>query len=332
MNFVGIDVSAKTVSVVVRNKKRTSECKTFDNTSQGHQKLVNYLNPKKRMIRVVLEATGTYHFDLAVFLSQTAQIEVMVINPKASRKFAEALMSKDKTDHTDAVVLVEFAERMPFQAWQRPVQNRLTLRAFARRLEALTQQKAQAKNQLHALQVTQYTPMDVLKSLDTMIEFFETQIAHLEKQALAFIQSDLEISEPFELLLTVKGIGEKSAIALLGELLILPEDMTHKQWVAFAGLNPRLYQSGTSVNKKPRISKAGNRYLRKALYMPALSASQHDPYVSAYYCHMIEDRGLKKLQAICAIMRKLLHAIHGMFKNKQTFNNTLFYPLAVITN
>jgi len=109
---------------------------------------------------------------------------------------------------------------------------------------------------------------------------------------------------------------------------VLPTDMRAKQWVALAGLDPRQSISGTSVHKKPRLSKAGNRYLRLALFMPALSAARHDRHVNGYYRHLIEDRGLKKIQAVCAVMRKLLHAIHGMLKSRQPFDGSRFYTLA----
>ena len=101
--------------------------------------------------------------------------------------------------------------------------------------------------------------------------------------------------------------------------------MSAKQLVAMAGLDAHTHQSGSSVNKKPRRSKAGNRYLRIALFMPALSAARHDPNVWAYYQHFIENRGLKKLQARCAVMRKLLHAIHAMLKNRTPFDSRRFY-------
>jgi len=138
------------------------------------------------------------------------------------------------------------------------------------------------------------------------------------------------LQQAFDLLLSVKGIGEKSAIQLLGELLILPPELRAKQWVAMAGLDPRHHQSGSSVDKKARISKAGNRHLRMALYMPALCAAHRVPEVQAYYRHLIENRGLKKIQAVCAVMRKLLHAIHGMWGSNTRFDPTHFYapPLA----
>ena len=129
----------------------------------------------------------------------------------------------------------------------------------------------------------------------------------------------------FERLVSVTGISAASAIQLLGKLLVLPEDMRAKQWVAMAGLDPREHSSGSSVSKKPRLSKAGNRYLRIALYMPALSAARHDPNVRAFYRHLIETRGLKKIQAVCTVMCKLLLAIHAMLRNRTTFDSHRFF-------
>ena len=67
--------------------------------------------------------------------------------------------------------------------------------------------------------------------------------------------------------------------------------MNAKQWVAFAGLDPRQYESGSCVAKKSRINKAGNKYIRQALYMPALVASSDEPHIKGYYAHMINDNG-----------------------------------------
>ena len=122
------------------------------------------------------------------------------------------------------------------------------------------------------------------------------------------------------------AMTKSGAAALMGELLLLPPDLSHREWVKFAGLDPRAFDSGKSVHKKTRISKAGNRHIRAALYFPALSAKQHDPHVKAYFQHLV-DNGKKPLQAVCAIMRKLLHAIHGMLKNNEPFDNTRFYTI-----
>jgi len=109
------------------------------------------------------------------------------------------------------------------------------------------------------------------------------------------IAADESLQQSCKLLVSTTGIAATSTIQLLGERLVLPDDMRAKQWGAMAGFDPRQHPSGSSVSKKPHLSKAGNRYLRIALYMPALSAACHDPNVRAFYRHLIGTRGLKEL-------------------------------------
>ena len=114
------------------------------------------------------------------------------------------------------------------------------------------------------------------------------------------------------------GIAETSALQILAELAVLAPDLEARQWVAYAGLDPRQYSSGSSVQKKTRISKAGNKHLRRARYLPALVAVQHDPHLRAFYQHL-RERGKLKMQALVAGRRKLLHAFHARFKIHQPF-------------
>jgi transposase len=188
----------------------------------------------------------------------------------------------------------------------------------------LTEARTQAKNQLHALNQTASTPPAIREDVELTITECDAHLDRLWTAALAMIEAEAALKTPFDLLTSVKGIAAASAIQILGEGLVLPPDLRAKQWVAMAGLDPRQSTSGTSVHQKPRISQAGNRHLRQALYMPALSAARHDEHIRGYYLHLIEDRGLKKLQAICAVMRKLLHAIHGMLKTQQPFEGQRF--------
>lgn len=327
MYYVGIDVGSKELVMCIRYEGKNHKAKSFDNTPSGHNQIIKILSSKKKDVRICMEATGIYHFDLAVALSR-AKHSLMVVNPKSAKHYFEALMTRSKTDQVDAGVLAQYAETMPFNSWQAPDGNILKLRAYSRRIAALTKLKAQMKNQLHALSSTISVPDTIMDEAHESIKFFENQIQRLKEHALTLINSDEALKRSLELLTSVKGIAETSAIQLLGELLILPADMKDRQWVAFAGLDPRHHQSGTSVFKKPRISKAGNGYLRRALYMPALCAAHRDPYVKGYYQHLIEDQGLKKMQAVCAVMRKLLHAIHAMLKTNTCFDNTRFYEMA----
>jgi transposase len=323
-SFAGIDVGAEQLSVVTRCNGVSSKAQSFANTPRERARLVKKLAKLPQLV-VCLEATGVYHLDLALALHD-AGLCLMVLNPKVAHNFAKVLRRHSKTDPVDADTLAQYAERMPFEAWMRPAKEALALRALSRRIHVLTRQKAAAKNQLHALAFSADTPASVLADVRAGIAQLEQRIATLSQEALVLIRAHGCLQQPFTLLLSIKGIGQTSAIALLGELLLLPTGLTHKQWVKFAGLDPRHFQSGKSVAKQPRLSKAGNRYIRHGLYMPALSAKVHDPHIKAYFTHLVA-RGKLPMQAVCAVMRKLLHAIHGMLTHNQPFDNKRFYAL-----
>jgi transposase len=124
-------------------------CGVCNNIPSDRTRLVNKLTMLPNLI-VCLEATGIYHFDLSLALHD-AGVSLMVLTPKAAHNFAKALMKNSKTDALDANTLAEYAEHMAFVAWIRPSNEKIALRSIARRIHALTQQKAAAKNHLHAL-------------------------------------------------------------------------------------------------------------------------------------------------------------------------------------
>jgi transposase len=320
----GIDVGAGELVLAIRRQGTPYLTQTFMNTPADRTRLLKKLARFPGII-VCVEATGVYHIDLSVALHD-AGVALMVVNPKATHHFAKALMKTSKTDVVDADTLAQYAERMDFVAWTRPTDELLALRGFARRIDVLTRQKAAARNHLHALSASQDTPKAVLRDVKLSISQLEKRIDRLSNEARDLIGAHPELERVFRLLVGIKGVAQTSAIALMGELLLLPPGLSPRQWVKFAGLDPRAFDSGKSVHKPARLSKAGNRHIRSALYMPALSAKQHDPHVKAYFQHLVEN-GKKPLQAVCAVMRKLLHAIHGMLKDNTPFDNTRFYAI-----
>lgn len=332
MNHIGIDVSSKELVVVMSVNGKQCKAQTFENTTEGHLALCRALHKRPGEHLVCMEATGVYHFDLAVLLSRSDAIKVMVINPRSAHNFAKALMQRSKTDSVDAGVLASYAERMPFVEWQRPGEESLEIRALARRIAATNKIKVQVKNQLHSLGFLQETPEIVMAQTKELIKMLDEQVEKYRKRALEIIQQSTMLNQSYKFITSVKGIAEASAIQLLGELLVMPRDMTIKQWVAYAGLDPRQFESGSSVSKKPRISKAGNKYIRQALYMPALVSTRFEPHIKAYYEHLQAKSGLCKMQALCAVMRKLLHAIYGMLKNKRPFDGQKFFNMPAVEN
>jgi len=324
----GIEVSAQELVVALTGKKGEAVLQRFANTVAGQEQLLRTLTRRGKRVSVCLEATGMYGLDVALRLSAEEALEVMVANPRAVRHFARAMMQRSKNDQLDAVVLWEFAARMPFTAWARPGKNTLALWAIARRLEALTKQCTAEKNREHAAGISQAIPECVRRSVARTLRFLQREMKQLREEALRCIAGDARLQRRYELLLSVPGIGKVSAVQLLAELLLLPEDRDVRQWVAYAGLDPREYSSGTSVRKYTRISKVGNRHLRNALYMPALVASRREPHLRGFYEHLLA-RGKKKRSALMAVARKLLHAIYGMFRSEQPYNGTRVYQLPV---
>lgn len=313
----GIDVGSQQLSVTLCREDRLIR-KSFSNTSLGHQAICRFLSASGRTTRVCLESTGMYGLDLAVTLSKREGIEVMVGNPRAVRRFAQALLERNKTDRIDADVLQQFAARMPFQPWHAPSVNAMRLRAIARRLETLTVAMAAEKNHLHAASLSEETPEVIREDIRQSIARLQDSIARLTAEALAVIGGDQLLKKRFDLAITVPGIAKRSAIRILGELAWLPDDMDARQWVALAGLDPRHHSSGTAIHKKPRLSKAGNRYLRGALYMPALAARRHNPTLNAFANRLIA-RGKTPMQALAALMRKILVILHAMLRKDQPF-------------
>lgn len=326
MQFAGIDVSAKTLHVRVQTPSGRRKILEVDNTPDGHRQLAQRLRQAQGQTRIALEASGLYSLDLALALHRQPGFELMVVNPRAARDFARAWLHRSKTDAVDAEVILEFVQRMPFRPWRSPAPERLQLRTLGRRLVDLIQICTEEKNRLEALDSCQDLCPVVRQDLLEHIEQVEQRIEQLEAQALALIRRHEALRADFELLDSVPGIAERSAIKLLAELSVLPADMTARQWVAHAGLDPRHFESGTSVHKPARISRQGSRPLRAALYMSALVAIRRNPHVRGFYEELL-DRGKAKMQAIVAVMRKLLHSIHGILRHRTHFDGTKFRAL-----
>jgi transposase len=323
----GIDVSKDVLDVAVRREGERLETARFDNDAAGHRTLVRWLTKSGRTARVVLESTGTYSLDIALALHRARGIAVMVANPRAVKQFAGALMQRSKTDLTAAAALREYAGRMPFVVWQPPAAEVLDLRGIARRIAALVVERTRERNRLHAVQATAAQLAVVVNDIEVNIRHLERRIELLTAEAVALISTHAGLHRAFERLTSVPGIATHSAVQLLPELLVLPDDMTVRQWVAHAGLDPRAYQSGTSVDKPARISKVGNAHIRRALFMPALVAVRHEPHVKAFFDKLVA-RGKKPIQAYVAVMRKLLHAIFGMFATQTDFVGERFHAAA----
>lgn len=322
VGLVALDVGARKHAFAARmgSKEQAGE---LDNTPEAIGRFLHARRKQCDRLRVVVEATGIYYLDLALQAVE-AGAEVMVINPKAAHHFAKAMNQRNKTDAIDARMLLSYLERMAFQPWQPPGTAILALRQFGRHLGRLSEHRTRMKNQLHALTSTRTSPRILCEDLEMAVADLDRRIERLSAQALKLIRADARLHSRFEALDSIVGVGEASALALLGELLVLPPDMNSRACVCHAGLDVRIHQSGTSVALAPRLSKHGNKHLRRALYMPAMAAIVHDPHARAFRDRLIA-RGKKKMQALAAVMRKLLTAAWALVRNPAQYDGSKLF-------
>jgi transposase len=320
---VGIDVSAKTLDAgFLRDPEQSAKStpiRGFENRPESHRELIKAIRASGAT-KVVCEATGVYHLDLAFALVE-AGIPLMVCNPRQVKHFIQARLRNTQTDSIDAYELAQFGARMKFVPWRAPSAAAYALHRIARALHGYVEQATAIKNRLHAAQAVRQTPKVLLKTLRDELAFNEKLQKRLTKEALALIAVDAQLNQRMQLLISVPGIAQTSAVQILGELCVLADDLSAKAWVKLAGLDPSGKQSGTSVKTKPCISRRGNAKLRGALFMPAMGARRWDKPLSAWADRLIAA-GKTKLQAIVAIQRKLLHGIHAMFATHMPWDSS----------
>jgi len=324
IDFAGLEVSAQTLLLELRRDDRRLPQRSFPNDPTGHRALVAFLVRPGRTVRVCLESTGVYGLDAALVLAARPGIEVMVANPRSVHHFGRACMQCSKTDPIDAALLAEFAARMKFVVWQPPALAVRHLCTIARRLTALGDQLVVEKNHLHAASATHTTPACVRRDIERSLANIVRARKRLLADALRLIQDHELLHRRYRRMIAVPGLGPLSAVQILAELGLVAAGADVRQVTAYAGLDPREYSSGSSVHKKTRISKTGNRHLRRALYMPALVAVRHQPHFGAFYRRLLAA-GKPKMVALTAAMRKLLHALWAMIKHDQDFDATKLF-------
>lgn len=314
--FVGIDIAKADFAAVVRQKGVNGKAKVFANTPSGFRSLVKWLPRwQPEQLFICLEATGAYGEALAEYLHGLG-MRVSVINPLAAKKYAQASLIRNQTDAVDAGVLADFCEKMCPRRWTPPSLLQKTLRALSRRIEDLQAMQQMERNRLDACAAL---PEIVRQDLQTNIQRLSEQIAQIKRLLRDTLDQDPELKRQKKLLMSIKGIGELTAIRFLAELGDLREFKSAKQLAAFLGLTPAWKRSGKSVQTKPRLSKRGSAEVRQILYMPAVVAMRWNPLIMAFRDRLVKAR-LCDMAIIGAIMHKLAHLMFGVVHSGLPFD------------
>lgn len=315
--YVGVDVGKAElwVAVVDRRPRR------FAHTATGVRSLVRFCRKAApdHVLHVCMEATGVYGRSLAVrLLEDGADLEVSIVNPAQIAAFGRAQLRRTKTDAVDAQVILAFARSQTPSPWTpEPVALR-ELNQLVKEAEALQTTRIQWSNRQHAHSWNADQPAAVRRADRAVLRMLNRQLARLEEAITALCERDPQLRRRVAVLCSIPGVARKSAVRVLahGQLTL----MTHspKQLTAHAGLAPRHRLSGTSVRGKSHLAKQGNAHLRRALYMPALVASRHNPAIKPVY-DRLRAAGKPGKLALAACMRHLLLIARALLREDRLF-------------
>lgn len=313
---LGIDIAKAKFDCALRKPDGKYKHKVFSNNKQGFATLLTWLNAQNaQAAHVCMEATGSYWEALAEHLADHGII-VSVINPAQIKAFGQSRLVRTKTDKVDATLIADFCcERSP-DPWQAPSRSERELRALVLRLEALQTMRTQESNRLDVANAV------VEADIARHIEWLDEQIKHVMKLIRDHIDNDPDLKNKRDLLESIPGLGERTTATLLGFCVHPGRFANARQAAAFAGLDPRQHESGSSVRGKPRLSKIGHAFLRKALYMPAMVALYKTSWGKEFRQRLSAAGKAPKL-IIGAMMRKLVHVAFGVLKSGRKFDTQL---------
>lgn len=323
----GIDVSQKELVVTLGRLHRdlTSELfayKVFPNSDKGFDMLsvwIKKLIEPSVAINYVMEATGVYHERLAYFLYQQQQMTSIVLPNKLSNYF-RTLSVKTITDKTASETIARFGLERKLDNWKpaNPVFKKL--RQLARERDQLVQTRTMIKNQLHAEQSEAEPNNATINRFKKQILLFDKQEQEIKLELAAIVKQNESIKRKVEIITSIPGVGALTAVNVLAETNGFELIRNKKQLASYAGLDVVEKQSGTSVRGKSRISKKGNRFLRKAMHLPALSAIRYDDRFKAIFARLVSKHGIK-MKAVTAVQRKLLELIYIIDKTGKKYES-----------
>ena len=313
--ILGIDVSKKTLDVSVSSGNKVRG-KSFANSIDGWRHLLDWLIAQKvQRVHACLESTGRYSLGIACALYQAGHV-VSIINPAQIRDFARTKLGRNKTDGVDAAHIREYCELFKPKSWVPPSEGYRRLGELQTIRSGIVAGLTEWKNRKNSGMVDA-----VAQALaDATISHFTSQLEAVDRAIALTIDNDAELRSKRDLLLSISGVGAILAGVVIAELPGPDLLRSSSEAVAYAGLNPRQHQSGTSVDRITRISKIGNAALRTALYMPALSAMRHNPAIAALVARLKSRGRLSPKQIVVAAMRKLLVLCFGVLKTGKPFD------------
>jgi Transposase and inactivated derivatives len=323
---VGIDISMDDFKVSVQSLTSSLSievkgAKTFTNDLAGYTSFLDWVLTKtcgNCPVCFTMEATGVYYEGLAYYLHGQGYTAHVVL-PNQAKRYGQSLGARSKTDVIDARILGQMGLERSLKKWEPASAHFLTLKSLTREREALVCERTAAINRLHAYSHQGCHQDRCIQRAKLQIAFYDTQIAEIEKDIRKVVDSDKALCERLSYVESIKGVGFLTAVIVVAETNGFASFENIRQVTSYAGMDIKIKESG-KYKGKSKISKCGNRFIRKALYMPAFSMITHDDPTAEFYHRLSERKGVKMVAAV-AVQRKLLGLIYTLWKKQEMFKS-----------
>ena len=313
--FLGLDVAKAKADVCLLGADGRVFEGSFANSRAGYAGLLEWLEARapKGLLQAGLESTGPYSRPWCELLHAAGR-PVSLLNPARPRAYAQACGQRNKTDRVDARLLAQFVADQKPALWTPPDPARQELKELVRRREDLLALRQAEKNRVESARAK-----SVRDSLARSIKSLDREISQIEAELDSLAARCPALQKEEKLLRSIKGIGKITARKIMAELPEVSRFQSAREAAAYAGLSPRRHESGASVHKRGKLSKVGNADLRKALYLPAITAIKHNEVIKAFAARL-RANGKPEMVIIAAAMRKLLHIAFGVLKHQKPFD------------
>jgi len=295
--------------------------RTFANTPDGFAQLLAWAQGKAAEgfpVSFTMEATGVYYEGLAYFLQERG-CAVHVVLPNQSKRYGQSLGLKSKTDLLDAQMLAQLGLERSLRVWAPVSSQLLRLKQLTREREALVQERTGVLNQLHAFGHQGKPCSASMERAQRRIALLEELVREVEAALQEVVAQDAVLAARMRYVESIPGVGFLTAAVVVAETNGFAAFSSIKQLTSYAGLDVSIAESGRWKGRS-RISKRGNRYLRKALYFPAFSKVRGHAPTQQYYERLKGEKGRAMIAAV-AVQRKLLGLMFTLWKKKEMFSD-----------
>lgn len=322
---VGIDMAKKDLKVCFSQEFKSRQIKvigtrTFPNTTAGFASLLVWMKQKSDptvSVSLTLEATGVYYENLAYFFHEKG-FAIHVVLPNVAKLFIKSHNVKSKTDGLDAQMLALLGLERELRLWQPAPLAIRQLKGLTRERVAIIEQKTALLNRLEAFESAHDAHKETIQRIKKVINLLDTQIKDVEKQIEKCIEKDTVLAQKVENIKIIKGVSTTTIAIIIAETNGFENFNNRAQLVSFSGYDVVQNQSGETLNGKNYISKKGNRFIRRALYLPAICVVKYEPIFKALFDRVYENSKIK-MKGYVAVQRKLLTIIYALFKNNCAF-------------